>query len=1000
MATASIAVRLNAITGEFETAFKGATRTVAGFEKAFAGAASSIKGQQEGINRAFAAFSGDKLIAESNQLAAAITKVGGASKLTAAEQQRVNATVTEAIAKYKALGQDAPASLQALARATQQVAAVAQPATLASKALGVLGSTFGQFTAANLAASAINNVIGKLGEFVAQGSKLPGLEASFNKLSKTVNQDSAAMLSALQTGTRGLVSNIDLMQSANKAILLGLPVTSKEMGELAKTATILGKAMGQDATSSLNDLITALGRSSPLILDNLGLTVKVGEANEAYAKKLGKTASQLTDAESKMAFYEAAMEAARKKTAEIGEQTKTLGEIVETVWVAIGNSVTRSASVVNVGVGKALSSTKELLLFLQQAAANGVPLAILQANERAAAAAKGATGARPDVNLPASNDQQIALLREQAKALADTALKPLTAAQRELTIAFDKGGKSAKDIADALNAVKATAGVSEEQIKRLLDAQKGSTKTANDYQEALKRVAAAQIPLTRAQTEQIDALLKAKIGHSDIAKVVRVSEVAVDSYADAQKQANETLRDLEKIVRNANGELGKLPGTLVPTRDLIRDISVLLPPAVAKMQDLVGFTGVGKVIVPIELGFPDDGVKEFEARMGEVRAKVADVANSMRGLGSLFDNVFGRIVSGAADVVQGIGNILTATTAWGKAMAIVDLALSLASKAINLFRDEAHEATNDIRDDFLATFGPGGTGIGSGFSNLAAQLAKVNGGTVAFNALLSAKTPEDFGRAMERVNQILASTPEALAGAAGFQTKAALEKIAADSVRVFEYMRDSGLYTAEAVQEAWERAQAALVASGDASAAAADKATAAIDKLKGELKSLTESIADEAPEEVMGVIEQQARAKIAAIEEQIKLEEVKAEAAKQAGLEATGEAKRQADELDGYLKELFGRGYVVPIEFIYELPEFPSISGGGIPQLASGGIVRRPTLALIGERGPEAVVPLSNLSRISPESGSVTTIVQLEGRTVAELTAPYMPGAARRYVRA
>ena len=32
-----------------------------------------------------------------------------------------------------------------------------------------------------------------------------------------------------------------------------------------------------------------------------------------------------------------------------------------------------------------------------------------------------------------------------------------------------------------------------------------------------------------------------------------------------------------------------------------------------------------------------------------------------------------------------------------------------------------------------------------------------------------------------------------------------------------------------------------------------------------------------------------------------------------------------------------------------------------IPELAQGGIVRRPTLALIGERGPEAVVPLSSL---------------------------------------
>jgi hypothetical protein len=39
-----------------------------------------------------------------------------------------------------------------------------------------------------------------------------------------------------------------------------------------------------------------------------------------------------------------------------------------------------------------------------------------------------------------------------------------------------------------------------------------------------------------------------------------------------------------------------------------------------------------------------------------------------------------------------------------------------------------------------------------------------------------------------------------------------------------------------------------------------------------------------------------------------------------------------------------------------------TIAGGGIPKMAEGGIVSRPTLALIGEAGPEAVVPLSKMN--------------------------------------
>lgn len=50
-----------------------------------------------------------------------------------------------------------------------------------------------------------------------------------------------------------------------------------------------------------------------------------------------------------------------------------------------------------------------------------------------------------------------------------------------------------------------------------------------------------------------------------------------------------------------------------------------------------------------------------------------------------------------------------------------------------------------------------------------------------------------------------------------------------------------------------------------------------------------------------------------------------------------------------------------------------------VPHLASGGIVSRPTLALIGERGPEAVVPLSRGR--APGLGQVTIHVDARGAT-------------------
>jgi methyl-accepting chemotaxis protein len=66
-----------------------------------------------------------------------------------------------------------------------------------------------------------------------------------------------------------------------------------------------------------------------------------------------------------------------------------------------------------------------------------------------------------------------------------------------------------------------------------------------------------------------------------------------------------------------------------------------------------------------------------------------------------------------------------------------------------------------------------------------------------------------------------------------------------------------------------------------------------------------------------------------------------------------------------------------------------------VPALASGGIVRRPTLALVGESGPEAVVPLSQLA--SNSGGGGTAILELDGRTIAEVLVPEIPGVVKRY---
>ena len=60
----------------------------------------------------------------------------------------------------------------------------------------------------------------------------------------------------------------------------------------------------------------------------------------------------------------------------------------------------------------------------------------------------------------------------------------------------------------------------------------------------------------------------------------------------------------------------------------------------------------------------------------------------------------------------------------------------------------------------------------------------------------------------------------------------------------------------------------------------------------------------------------------------------------------------------------------------FKIPDWvPGVGGNGwsvpsIPMLAEGGVITRPTLAVVGEAGPEAVIPLSKLSQHMPASAS------------------------------
>lgn len=152
------------------------------------------------------------------------------------------------------------------------------------------------------------------------------IEESYRRMTKQAGIAADELVAQLQKTSAGTVSTTDLMLSANRAMALGVGENMETVTQLMEVARLKGRALGLTTTQAFNDIVTGIGRGSPLILDNLGITIKLGEAQEMYAAKLGKTAQELTDAEKKQALLNAVLESGNAEVAAAGELSFTTAE--------------------------------------------------------------------------------------------------------------------------------------------------------------------------------------------------------------------------------------------------------------------------------------------------------------------------------------------------------------------------------------------------------------------------------------------------------------------------------------------------------------------------------------------------------------------------------------------------------------------------------------------------------------------------------------------------
>ena len=113
--------------------------------------------------------------------------------------------------------------------------------------------------------------------FTTNAAKVQSMKNAFTELQGSTNASVHALVK-LKKATNNTMSEFDIFQQSNNAMILGITKNADEMAEMFDVAQRLGRALGRDTTSSVESLITGIGRQSRLMLDNIGIIVDTEQA--------------------------------------------------------------------------------------------------------------------------------------------------------------------------------------------------------------------------------------------------------------------------------------------------------------------------------------------------------------------------------------------------------------------------------------------------------------------------------------------------------------------------------------------------------------------------------------------------------------------------------------------------------------------------------------------------------------------------------------------------
>ena len=590
------------------------------------------------------------------------------------------------------------------------------------------------------------------------------MKESMSIFAATTGQNIAAIADSMQKITEGALKLPDAVRLTNLGTSSGL--TAKQLELLTIGAKGASAALGRDLSDSMDRVVRGIAKIEPELLDELGVTIRAGQAYKEYAKTLGVAADELTGFQRTQAYANAVSDQLLEKYEDIAEQVPV-------------NAFTKLAAALKTATDSALGFVGQGLTPIidgMLAVPNAITVGLIAATAKLTQLALPSILSFKDRALKEAEDLQneYARIQSSASAVKLQQLMPLIE-PKQLELA-----KQHRLITEEIKDSTVDLATYSKQLAATTALNVDAKKDLNTLTKELQKGEVALSTIVNARTTlEMNALAAKQAAQAKIdahnAGSLRLTEKQLAVYQDQLKASNGVL----KQVANINAALGENTVNMTNIARLEKEIadtkaSVTLPASMqlkqleaqraieiakhkAMLIDITSVYGVmskeakdyRKEIYNTNLEYQkqraeikatQNGIKTGTASIGAMGTSLAYVTTLATALGV----AIGRVASTVTSLAFGLPGLLV-----GFAFAFYE-PIGKAIGAINKYQDEVDTAARGLQEfaGNSATY----------FSKVTRQLSEASIGTKAFSDIVQRSTTniEDLSTAIEKQMDALA----------------------------------------------------------------------------------------------------------------------------------------------------------------------------------------------------------------------------------------------------